>query len=271
MIDAVLKNENFIGNIIYNRKSKRLGSKVVKNPPQLWVRGEGAVDPIVDQNLFARAQKILAERYVAIPEEEMLRRLRLLLHRKGKLGVSIINNASGLPHATTYMKRFGSLRNAFAAIGYVSPRDCNWLDTRASWLELLVKQATQVAETLQIDKGLRLCVDKNDVYLARDEKREVTFLIARRLGNRPSDRIPLWKVYRHPMPSGLLSVTRLSLDNKEIKDHLLLPAPKTARPYIGLSDGVLDRYDALRFENLIELAREIKTRIAARKPSRTRH
>ena len=77
------------------------------------------------------------------------------------------------------MKRFGSLRNAFAAIGYVSPRDCDWLDTRASWFDLLVKQATEVVDKLQTDKRLRLCVDKNDVCLARNEKREVTFLVAR--------------------------------------------------------------------------------------------
>ena len=52
---------------------------------------------MVDQDLFARAQKIMAERYISIPEDEMLRRLRLTLARKGKLSDGIIRNTAGLP------------------------------------------------------------------------------------------------------------------------------------------------------------------------------
>ena len=55
------------------------------------------MDPIIDQDLFARAQKIMAERYISIPEDEMLRRLRLALARKGKLSDGIIRNTAGLP------------------------------------------------------------------------------------------------------------------------------------------------------------------------------
>jgi hypothetical protein len=55
------------------------------------------VDAMVDQDLFARAQKTMAERYISIPEDEMLRRLRLTLARRGKLSDGIIRNAAGLP------------------------------------------------------------------------------------------------------------------------------------------------------------------------------
>jgi hypothetical protein len=73
MIEAILKNENYVGNLVYNRTSRRLGQKLVNNPHHLWVRSAAAVDPIIDQDLFARAQKIMAERYISIPEDEMLR------------------------------------------------------------------------------------------------------------------------------------------------------------------------------------------------------
>jgi len=97
MIEAILKNENYVGNLVYNRTSRRLGQKLVNNPHHLWVRSAAAVDPMVDQDLFARAQKIMAERYISIPEDEMLRRLRLTLARKGKLSDGIIRNTAGLP------------------------------------------------------------------------------------------------------------------------------------------------------------------------------
>ena len=62
MIEAILKNENYVGNFVYNRTSRRLGQKLVNNPHHLWVRRAAAVNPMVDQDLFARAQKIMAER-----------------------------------------------------------------------------------------------------------------------------------------------------------------------------------------------------------------
>src|SRR5215207_4923587 len=102
MIQAILKNENYVGNLVYNRTSRRLGQKLVNNSHHLWIRNAAAVDPMVDKDLFARAQKIMAERYIVIPVDEMLRLLRLTLHRKGKLNSRIITNTPGLPCVTAY-------------------------------------------------------------------------------------------------------------------------------------------------------------------------
>lgn len=85
MIHNILRNENYVGNIIYNRTSRRLGQRLVKNHPDRWVRSGLVIDPIVDRALFERAQKIMDNRYVSISDDEMLLRLRLLLKRKGKL------------------------------------------------------------------------------------------------------------------------------------------------------------------------------------------
>jgi hypothetical protein len=124
-IHTILKNENYIGNLVHNRTSRRLGQKLVSNPRNLWVRCDAAIDRIVDQDLFARAQRIMAERYLSIPDDQMLLRLRVLLNRKRKLNSRIIDSAAGVPSATSYVKHFGSLRKAYALIGYVSPRDCD--------------------------------------------------------------------------------------------------------------------------------------------------
>lgn len=89
----------------------------MNNPENLWVRSKPVFDPIVDERLFARAQKITAERYLSIPEGEMLLRLRLL-KRKGQLSDIIIDNAPGVPCVQSYVKRFGSIRKPYALIGY---------------------------------------------------------------------------------------------------------------------------------------------------------
>src|SRR4051812_21806670 len=141
MVHSILRNENYIGNLVYNRTSRRLGQTQVNNPDQLWIRSLGVVPPVIDQDLFARAQKIMAERYISIPEDQMLRRLRLTLARKGKLTTRIIKNAPGLPSVACYIKRFGSLRQAYALIGYQGSRDCEWFDVRDHWSEVLSKLA----------------------------------------------------------------------------------------------------------------------------------
>ena len=80
-----------------NRTSRRLGQKLVNNPDHLWIRSVSVLDPIVDEDIFARAKKTMAERYIAIPEDQMLRRLRLTLARKGKLNSRIIRNTPDFP------------------------------------------------------------------------------------------------------------------------------------------------------------------------------
>jgi len=54
----------------------------------------------------------MAERYISIPEDEMLRRLRWTLARKGKLSDGIIRNTAGLLSTQCYVKHFGSIRKA---------------------------------------------------------------------------------------------------------------------------------------------------------------
>ena len=139
MVHSILRNENYIGNLVYNRTSRRLGQTQVNNPDHLWIRSPDVVPPAIDQDLFERAQKIMAERYISIPEDQMLRRLRLTLGRKGKLTTRIIKNAPGLPSVACYIKHFGSLRQAYALIGYQGSRDCEWFDVRDHWSELLSK------------------------------------------------------------------------------------------------------------------------------------
>jgi hypothetical protein len=51
MVLDMLKNENYIGNLVYNRTSRRLGQKQVNNPHHLWIRTP-VLSPVVDPDLF---------------------------------------------------------------------------------------------------------------------------------------------------------------------------------------------------------------------------
>jgi len=236
MIHRILKNENYVGKIVYNRTSRRLGQKLVNNPLDRWVRSEVVVDPVVDQGHYERAQRIMENRYLSISEDEMLLRLRLLLKRKGKLSFNIINSAAGVPSTSSYVKHFGSLRKAFTLIGYKSPRDCDWIDSREHWSEVLAAQATQVAAALTSAKRVKAQGTEREAAVTVNGKFPICFQVARRLKQRGPNHAAAWRVYRRKGRSGFLVVLRLDDANRAITDYLVLPAAKLRRrPYLYFS------------------------------------
>lgn len=52
----MLINEKYIGNNVWNRRSFKLKEKRVRNPPDLWLRAEGAFEAIFEEGLFRAAQ-----------------------------------------------------------------------------------------------------------------------------------------------------------------------------------------------------------------------
>ncbi len=57
-VHEVLINEKYIGNNVYHRTSCKLKKKHVNNPPDKWVRKEGAYRGIVERDIFLRAQEM---------------------------------------------------------------------------------------------------------------------------------------------------------------------------------------------------------------------
>jgi Recombinase len=55
-VSNTLKNEAYIGNLVYNRRSQKLGERQVKNPPDMWIRRDNAFKPIVSPAFFAKAR-----------------------------------------------------------------------------------------------------------------------------------------------------------------------------------------------------------------------
>jgi DNA invertase Pin-like site-specific DNA recombinase len=248
MVHNILRNENYVGNIVYDRTCSRLGQKLTNNPRERWVRSELALDPVVERDLFARVQEIMADRYLSLSEDEMLRRLRLLLKRKGKLSTDIINAASGVPSATSYIKHFGTLRKAFDLIGYKAPRDYDWFDSKQHWLEILETHARRIAKA----KSCRVEDDDKRACVTLNGKPRICFKMARRIRRRGPNDMPSWRVYSRLGGSGLLVVLRLDEANKSIADYLVLPAKKVTARY--LSFPARNDRGAVRVDTAEELA-----------------
>ena len=111
-VQEVLTNEKYIGNNVYNRKSFKLKKARVVNPPDMWIRKDGAFDPIVPPEMFYTVQGIIRERARRYTDEELIERLRQLYQKHGFLSGMIINETADMPSAAVYAHRFDHERKA---------------------------------------------------------------------------------------------------------------------------------------------------------------
>ena len=116
-VHQVLTNEKYIGNNVYNRASFKLKVKRVVNPPDIWVRHDGAFEPIVEQDFFEAAQRIIQDRSRRYSDQELLERLSAILSEKGWLSGLIIDEMDDMPSSSTFRHRFGSLVRAYQLWG----------------------------------------------------------------------------------------------------------------------------------------------------------
>ena len=84
-VHQVLTNEKYVGNNVYNRISFKLKKKRVLNPADMWIRANGAFEPIISTELFEGAQKIVLERSKKLADEELLDEIARAPDRKREL------------------------------------------------------------------------------------------------------------------------------------------------------------------------------------------
>ena len=120
-IRNILSNELCVGRMTYNLTTKRLEGRSLKNPEQLWTRFV-SFRPIISVKQFRKAQERRAQSANRRWDKETtIESLRSLLAQKGRLTQVSINQADDSPSVMTVVKHFGSLRAAYAAIGYEPP------------------------------------------------------------------------------------------------------------------------------------------------------
>jgi DNA invertase Pin-like site-specific DNA recombinase len=260
LLTRVLKNENYIGNIIYNRKSWKLGGKLVHNPRAAWVRSEGCIEPIIKLDVFRAVNKIIEERRVDLTEDEMLVRLRRTLFKRGRLSPKIIEKTVGLPCPHVYIAHFGSLRNAYRLIGYTSQRNCDYIDSRRDWAVKLAELASQLSTNLEKLGGRVVSIGKNGNWHV-DGTANIFLRIARWIPGEKDHYSARWSMQRRGLVAGWIVAIRLGDNNTSILDYLLVPAACTDRDAIRFSEKDRARLGMTRFETSEALVRSLSLRL----------
>ena len=247
-VHEVLSNQKYIGNNIYNRHSFKLKKLHVVNPPEMWIKKEGAFEPIVLPEVFYIAQGIIRARGQRFTDEELIERLRALFQNRGFLSGLVINETEGMPSSGIYAHRFGSLIRAYQAVGFTPDRDYRYLETNRL-LRQLHPQIVGCAERMISDLGGSVVRDPATDLLRLNDEIAVSLVLARCQTSDTGRHH--WKVrFDTSLAPDITVAVRLDVTNQAAIDYYLLPRLDFGQGRISLAEQNAIEFDSYRFDSL---------------------
>lgn len=255
-IHEILTNEKYVGNNVYNRTSAKLQRPRETNAPAAWVRCDHAYQPLVDPDVFARAQAIIHDRDQRYTDEELLTLLRSLLQQRGVLSGIIIDEAPGMPSTATYASRFQSLRRAYELIGYAPARDYSFLAINRALRNRHQEHLNEIAAAMAA-VGASVVRDPATDLLIVNHEFTVALTIARCREIREQEY--RWIIHFDTSLDPDVTVsTRMAPGNNSVLDYYVFPSIDVLSDHCRLATDngmVLDVYRTLDLRHLFDLAR----------------
>lgn len=247
-VHEVLTNEKYIGNNIFNRKSFKLKKLRVENPPDMWIKKEGAFKSIVPPEIFYIAQGIIRARAYRYTNEELIERLKFLYQSRGFLSGLIINETENMPSTAIYTHRFGSLVRAYQMVGFTPDHDYRYLEVnkflRRFHPEIVNQTETQIANL----GGIVRRDPATDLLLVNNEF-SISLVLAR--CQTPESGHLRWKIrFDTSLAPDITVAVRLDQSNQAVLDYYLLPRLDFGQHRINLAECNTIELDSYRFDNL---------------------
>lgn len=150
MIRHMLKNEKYVGNLIFNKASFKLRKNATRNPPDAWVRCNSAFPAIVPQELFDAAQRERARRYRRYSKQELLDVVQDIYRQHGRVTSALIDREPTAPTARLIARHFGTLFHAYDALGIEHRSNNEFLATRSRAYALRSAMQAEVEELARL-------------------------------------------------------------------------------------------------------------------------
>jgi DNA invertase Pin-like site-specific DNA recombinase len=252
----VLTNEKYVGNNLFNRTSGKMKSRAKPNPESEWVRKERAFEPIVDMERFCAVQSMYRERNKKTTNEELLKGLRDLYTRQGRLSALIIDEADFLPPSSLFSSRFGGLLRAYRLIGYTPERDYQYVTINQRLRVLHAEIVADVVLTIENLCGRKIPIDPESYLLELNHNLFVSIVISRCFTTPAGTR--RWKIrFDTGLHPDITVAVRMDTHNEAIKDYYLLPALEFSQDQIKLAEdnvGILDSFRTDTLDYLLNLS-----------------
>jgi hypothetical protein len=250
-VHQVLTNPKYAGDNVWNRVSYKLKKLRVHNNPDMWVRANGAFEPIVPRHLFDAAQAIIQNRSRRLSDDEMIVRLRGLYHARGQLSGLIIDEAEDLPSSSSYSARFGSLARAYQLVGFTPDRDFRYIEInrtlRRLHPEIIVAAIEQIVRI-----GGKADQDCETELLTVNDEFTVSVCLVR--CQETAAGTFRWHIrFDTSLDPDVIVALRMAPGNATVQDYYILPRTELpgADVRIGEHNGLA--LDAFRFDSLDQL------------------
>jgi DNA invertase Pin-like site-specific DNA recombinase len=247
-VREVLSNEKYVGHNVYNRTSFKLKKKHVSNPPEMWVRVEGAFAPLVEPADFFVAQGIFRERARRLSSEDMLAQLRRLGQQHMTLSAQLIDAAEGLPSAAAYRSRFGGLLQAYHLAGLELSRDYGHVEVARALRALLPGLMDDLVGRLHA-AGATVTRDAATDLLLINGEYSATLVLSR--CRRTASGYLRWLVRMDQrLAPDITILARMDAANARPVDYYLLPLLDVAAPRLLLCEANGACLDTYQFDSL---------------------
>ena len=263
-VHEVLTNEKYIGNNVYNRISFKLKKIRVQNTPDMWIKKEGAFEPIVPPEMFYTAQGIIRARAYRYTDQELIERLRALYQNRGFLSGLIIDETDGMPSTSIYAHRFGSLIRAYEMVGFTPDRDYQYLEINKFLRRFHPEIVNQTESQIALLGGVVRRDPATDILRVNDEF-NISLVLAR--CQTPESGHHHWKVrFDTSLAPDITVAVRLDHGNDAALDYYLLPRLDFGQSRVNLGERNAIEFESYRFdtlEYLYGMAERTKLRRAA--------
>jgi DNA invertase Pin-like site-specific DNA recombinase len=263
-IQQILRNPKYIGDNVFNRTSFKLKQKRVINPPDMWIRRNGAFTPIVSIEQFVQTAAIVEARHHALSDDELLTRLRDLMLREGTLSGVLIDEAIDMPSAACYRSRFCTLVRAYKLVGYTPSRDYRYIEVNRALRERHRALIISIIEQLQASGAS--VEQQDDTQLLHINRDFTTSVVIARCNESYTGTCRWLLRLEASLRPDITVAVRLTPGNEDILDYYLFPSIDVLAPKLRLASengAVLDVY---RFDNLtffFSVARRVQIQEAA--------
>jgi DNA invertase Pin-like site-specific DNA recombinase len=243
----ILRNEAYAGTCVYNRRSHKLAVELVQNPPEAWIRAPGAFPALVTPEVFERAQILLGARTCEMSDEDFLNALRDLWRRKGRLSKSVIDADPDTPSVPSYVKRFGGLTRAYAAVGHcIEPR----YQGHGAGVRLQALKATllqQIVARFQ-SVGAEVVVRRTGLL---EVNQDFSFVLLLVRCERSYSGHPVWRVCRKSaVRPDFVVIAQMDAENEHVGGYFIVPGREMDWPKLRLQQRNLDVLNPYRTEHL---------------------
>jgi DNA invertase Pin-like site-specific DNA recombinase len=262
----ILTNPKYCGCNVFGRTSSKLYTPKVKLPFSDWIVRAGCFEPIVDNALFAEAQRTLKERAAHKTNEELLSDLRALLASEGRLSSRLIRDSPNTMSLSTYRVRFGSLHRSYELAGYNPPNRFDRFEVRRRTLALRENLLARIAARCPNEVSI---IRRRGTWHSRlrlSNGLTVSVLIAR--AGRTVRKNACWDVDPERHQGGLLTLLgRVDWRERSLFDFYILPSVDRRKRFrISRNDPWLER--GKRLTDLSRFCEVLEQVYTARKAAR---